>query len=256
MAVELLGWANVIINALSKITDLLKTNPNARKRKIAQRLATLHNHIADIVSNGRTIISTLKEMPDYGSIEGVNLAYQLYEPPFDEMKLVSASPAPEKLENLISLLTLQENSLKAIVKILESSELRNLGILFESLPFLEVAVIDKFGTVNVLLSSLSKENRLPSQLPDNLASTAQIHLQERQYDLKKPDYRRPRMDIPGFPPWISNFRPSTCTDYSRYLLVYSQAEVDAGNARLDTLAKANSALKNFIQETFNIEDIS
>jgi hypothetical protein len=251
MPIVVLSWAMGLAELLLKIPTLLKEEPPARKRKIAQQLTSLHNHIADTVSNGKTILSFLSNIPAFGSIKGANVSAQLYDRPFNQLDFVCASAQPEKLEQLTSLLSKQERSLNAIVKILTSRNLKNLGIVFDDLPSLQVAVVEKFGTVTVLLSTVSQKHKLAAGLPSNQASFAEEHLRSKGFSLKSGDRDRPR----DWAPWISNFRPEACQDYESYLLVYSQKEVDAGNARLDALQKANTQLRKFLRQTFEVHQL-
>ncbi len=46
---EVLTWIKTLTDVLSKLAGILKETPEARRRKLAQRLSRVHGIIADVV---------------------------------------------------------------------------------------------------------------------------------------------------------------------------------------------------------------
>lgn len=244
---EILGWIKAIVDVLSKVRSALKKGEPEKRSNIAKRLAKLHRTVSQIVGNGRHILRSMAKTQGFGSIKGVNLSATLFDPPYTEMDLVCSLPTRDELESIVDAFAVQEQLLRSVLDELRSDAFRNLGILFDELPALQVSVIEKFGTVTLLLSNL----REPREVAHKSLADAQGHLAKQGFDLTPNHDERSLMGDS----WISCFRPRECTDYSRYLLIYSRRELSEGMTRLDALEAANNEFRHFLKETFKVVDL-
>lgn len=263
---EIIGWATSIIEIITNIVSLLKKE-GATRKKLASKLVELYKITNQIIIDGRNVLNYLNKLNYEPLPEGMTISFLFYETPLKNLEMVFAKPNETEIEQGIHLLSKQEKNLKDFIKKVQAKHFKNLGLLLEDIDLITVQIVNKFGYISILLSSLEFVKEIDG-IPeykvelgrtflkslaienDNSNSSDQIgdirigNPEESAKYLKKAGYKVPTGK------YIYSFRSD-----KPYLLIYSKSEITKALIRIDEIEKANTQLLQLIKQNFSIEEI-